>query len=79
MLVVLFSPDTPAQLKKTYSSVGVAFKTTVSPSSNCAELGKRAPPSVGLVEVVRVYKIGSFEQEIIAKKKRKEKNFFIKF
>jgi len=77
MLVVLFSPDTPDQLKKTYSSEGVAFKTTVSPSSNCAELGKRVPPSTGLVEVVRVYKIGSFEQEIIAKKKIKEKSFFI--
>jgi len=77
MLVVLFSPDTPDQLKKTYSSEGVAFKTTVSPSSNCAELGKRVPPSAGFVEVVRLYKIGSFEQEIIAKKKIKEKSFFI--
>ncbi len=78
MLVLLFSPDTPAQLKKVYSSDGVAFKTTVSPSSNCDVIGKRVPPSVGLADVVRVYKIGSFEQEMIDKKKRKEKSLFIK-
>ena len=56
-------PETPDHAKKVYSVDGVAFKTTVSPSSNCVVVGVRVPPSKGFTDVARVYNIGSFEQE----------------
>mgnify|MGYP000093950648 CR=1 FL=1 len=54
MLVEVFDPVAPDHAKKSYSFEGSAFKTTVSPSSNCVVLGVSVPPSVGLTDVVSV-------------------------
>jgi hypothetical protein len=54
MLLEVFVPEMPDHAKKVYSLEGIAFNITVSPSSNCEVSGDNVPPSIGLVEVVRV-------------------------
>ena len=70
MLVEVADPVAPTQLKKAYSSEGVAFNKTVSPSSNREVSGVNVPPSGGLDEVVRVYNIGSSVQEITTRRRK---------
>ena len=63
MLVAEELPVAPVQLSKTYSAAGVAVIEAVSPSLYCLVTGDTVPPSLGMAFVVKVYFMGSEEQE----------------
>jgi hypothetical protein len=77
MLVTEELPVAPVQLSKIYSAAGVAVIEAVSPSLYCLVIGDTIPPSFGMAFVVKVYFMGSEEQEKRNETENNKINFFI--